>query len=210
MMSFVGSIGFLMKGSGFEQLLEEVYPSSTVAHIMNGKQISRAVQAHCMPQSALTTLLLKESTVIDTTFLQSFYRKTSRTEIREEFLRVTSSEEFNQLSLKVQELKASIGERSRTTKLWLLYIYYVDLVKCFIYALRTSDWKLYLFCISRMLNLFAASGHSKYAKCARFHLQEMIELEQTNPYLHEKFATGMFTVKRSEKHFAGVPTDQAI
>ena len=45
MMSFLGSIQNLMKGSGIENLLIEVYAENTVNHIMSGKAVSGALRA---------------------------------------------------------------------------------------------------------------------------------------------------------------------
>ena len=83
-------------------------------------------------------------------------------------------------------------------------------VKDFIYVERTSNWKLHLHCVSKMLNFFAATGHSNYAKCARFYLQEMKELPNTHPWLYAKFINVMHHVKRSNKHCNGLSTDLAI
>lgn len=45
LMSFVGSILNTMKGSGLEELFEEVYAFITIPHIFSEKAISRAVRA---------------------------------------------------------------------------------------------------------------------------------------------------------------------
>ena len=43
-MSFLVSIGHLMKGSGIENLMQVIYASNTVDHILSGKSVSRAVR----------------------------------------------------------------------------------------------------------------------------------------------------------------------
>jgi len=45
-MSFLGSIGHLMEGSGLQELLEVVYAGNTVGHMLSGKAVSRAVRGH--------------------------------------------------------------------------------------------------------------------------------------------------------------------
>ena len=45
-MSFLGSIGHLMAGSGIKELFEMIYAPKAVEQIMSGKAISRAVRAH--------------------------------------------------------------------------------------------------------------------------------------------------------------------
>lgn len=46
LMSFVGSIGSLMDGSGIESVLQLVYGENSINHILRGKAISRAIRAH--------------------------------------------------------------------------------------------------------------------------------------------------------------------
>ena len=58
-MSFLGSIGTLMKGTGLEDLLSEVYAENSVVHMMSGKAIARAIRAHFLVESSLMLLLLE-------------------------------------------------------------------------------------------------------------------------------------------------------
>ena len=44
MMSFMGSIGSMMKGSGLEEALETVHGPNAVIHMISGKAVSRALQ----------------------------------------------------------------------------------------------------------------------------------------------------------------------
>lgn len=73
-------------------------------------------------------------------------------------------------------LMHELRDRSRTAKLWLAYIEYVDTLKLFIRAERTGDWNLHLVAVGKMLKLFAATGHFNYAKSARLYSQLMLEL----------------------------------
>ena len=80
----------------------------------------------------------------------------------------------------------------------------------FITADRTSNWELHLDTLAKMLNLFAATGHIKYAKCSRLYLQNMQELQDTNPVLYRNFMDGEHTVRLTGTSCSGVPTDYAI
>lgn len=57
-MSFVGGIGHLMEGSGITELLETVYAPNAVTHMTSGKTIARAVRAHFLIDTALTSIIL--------------------------------------------------------------------------------------------------------------------------------------------------------
>ena len=101
--------------------------------------------------------------------------------------------------------------RSRTAKFWLQYQRYVNVLKSFIRSERTGNWSLHLQTLSNMINLFAATGHINYAKCARLHLQNMLHLEVEHPWVYEKFAAhGFHMIRRSDRFWAGIWSDLAI
>ena len=65
-------------------------------------------------------------------------------------------------------LKQELSAKSRTAKLWIQYLQFVQNLKTFIRAECTSNWQLYLFAMLQTMNLFAAAGHSDYARCSHF------------------------------------------
>ena len=60
-MSFLGSIGYLMRGSGLQESLELIYADNVVPHILTGKAISRAVRGHQLVETALNAILLSKA-----------------------------------------------------------------------------------------------------------------------------------------------------
>ena len=80
----------------------------------------------------------------------------------------------------------------------------------FIRISRTGDWKLHLYAISKMTNLYAATGHINYAKSARIYLQLMLDHENTNPRLHQNFSEDLFVVQQSDQIWGGLWPDLAI
>ena len=71
--------------------------------------------------------------------------------------------------------KEYLSENSRTAKLWVEYIHYINIVIQFIRAGRTGNWKNYLMVVRQILNLFSATAHLQYAKSAMLYLQLMDE-----------------------------------
>ena len=57
MMSYLGCIGHLMRGSGLQELLQVVYAPNSVIHMMSGRAVSRAVRGHLLVDAALNALL---------------------------------------------------------------------------------------------------------------------------------------------------------
>ena len=58
-MSFSGSIGKLMAGTGLSDLLETIYGENAVKHLMTGKAVSRTLRGHFLIESVLTKKILK-------------------------------------------------------------------------------------------------------------------------------------------------------
>ena len=124
---------------------------------------------------------------------------------------VVEEEYIIELGTLLRQLKSQHTISYKTAKLWLLYCGYVQVVKLFIRAECTSDWNLHLHSTSKMLNLFAATGHAHYAKSVRLYLQIMEDLPHSDPWLYEKLATEKhFTVRRSYRYRAGLWTDLTV
>lgn len=52
LMSFYGSIGHIMAGSGLEKVFETAYDGNAVKHILTGNVIARTNQVHILTESA--------------------------------------------------------------------------------------------------------------------------------------------------------------
>ena len=59
-MSFLGSIGTLMEGSGMRTALKSLYAPVTVGHMMTGKAYSRAIWGRFLSVSSLLSILMVE------------------------------------------------------------------------------------------------------------------------------------------------------
>lgn len=57
-MSFLGCIGHLMAASGLHDLLELIYASNAVVHMLTGRAIARAIRGHLIIDAALNALIL--------------------------------------------------------------------------------------------------------------------------------------------------------
>ena len=78
-------------------------------------------------------------------------------------------------------------------------------------AERTANWNLHLVAVGKMLNIFAATGHIKYAKCCRLYLQQMHELPTEQPWVYQCFSEhGFNAVRRNCRYWAGLWTDLVI
>ena len=59
-MSFIGSIGHLMAGSGLQELLETIYANNAVTHMLTGKAVQRAFRGLLLVDSALSAMIVSD------------------------------------------------------------------------------------------------------------------------------------------------------
>ena len=112
---------------------------------------------------------------------------------------LAESRELVKLGNALECLKDTLRSTSRTAKLWLRFMDYIEIIKDFICCERLGMWDGHLNAVTALLNLFAATCHIHYAKSARLYVQEMRKLPSTHPWLHQKFVEGYHTVRRSER-----------
>ena len=60
-MSFLGSIGRLMAGSGLQQLLEVVFAPNALIHMLTGKSVARAVRGHFLVDAVLNAVIVSKT-----------------------------------------------------------------------------------------------------------------------------------------------------
>ncbi|KAE8737145.1 hypothetical protein FOCC_FOCC017394 [Frankliniella occidentalis] len=207
-MSYLGAMAHIMSGSGLEELWAQVYAVNSVKHMVTGKAYSRAVRAHFLTQEALGAMLLDRATMDTAT-------KDGVMQLYEDFLQKkdVSAEEVakSPVALRLGELLYAAGEEeannSSTGKLWWLYFKLVGLLRCFIRAERTGDWKMHLESVKAMLPIFHAAAHLPYARASHLYVQQM---EGLTGACAEAACAGNFTVRRSADIWAGVWTDLVI
>ena len=176
-MSFLSAIGFIMAGSGLEELYSTVYAKNSVQQMMNGKAYSRAIRALFLVEEALLTVFLKTSEAFigvakdDLKFFYSTIKCGNASS--EEIMQSATVKSFVEILENQLQLSKEFG---RTQKLWIQFIDMVELVRMFIKAERSGDFRLHLYCVHQMLPIFHASGHLNYAKSAHVYLQDSLEL----------------------------------
>lgn len=214
-MSFLGSIGYLMNGTGLQECLETVYASNSVVHMLTGKAIQRAVRGHFLVDSALNGLVTKKAETIlpdidwKTLLAEyaSIYDQLISLQIAPDDL--CTNELLKSLSQHFIEIKEQLVNH-RTAKLWIQYMDMVDLLRDFIRSERTGNWKLHLATVRKMIPYFAAAGHNNYTKSAQLYLQQMERLERDHPDVYEHFMSGHHVVRRSDRFWAGLSCDLTI
>lgn len=122
---------------------------------------------------------------------------------------VCQQDVFDRIKEKMGAEKERLSEFPKGN-LWIQYMGMVDLLTTFLRSQRTSDFQLYLRCLQDMHPYLAASGHNHYVKSVQIHLQDMLELKETNLDVYNRFRSGLFVIRRSDHFWAGLPSDLVI
>ena len=231
LVNFIGAIGYIMNGSGLEDMMGLLYGPSTVEYVQSGKAYARAIRGHFIVQDALVQTLLLSVISVDcyTTgldpysmplpipgateaveLIHSLYHHVWNTKFDVHNSSNLDFENLCQFAVAFRDIKCALSQESRTSQLWIRYIDYVDIIKLFLIAERTSDWTMHLDACQAMLNLFAASGHYNYAKACRIYVQQMLDLRESYQTLHEQFVRGNHTIRRSNRLWVGLSCDLVI
>ncbi|KAK3105425.1 hypothetical protein FSP39_024991 [Pinctada imbricata] len=231
-MSFLGSTGFLMSGSGLEELLGTTYAPNAVKHMLSGKAVSRAVRGHFLVESALNSMLVRkvfvqEDGISDTTespvsdaevcSLGTIHNDLKTAfKIYEDLITgkanldcVIDDNVFERIHTAMSKYEIEVSE-CKTARMWFTYLRMVSLLHSFIRAERMGDWHLHLDTVQRMLPYFAASGHNLYLKSAYVYLTDMQQLPITHPETYHDFVSGKHVIRRSDRFWAGIWTDLTI
>jgi hypothetical protein len=119
--------------------------------------------------------------------------------------------ELQLLEKRLNEMKTSISEISRTAKMWLQYQDYVQKINFLISCERLKVWEGHLQACTSLLNLFAATGHNNYARSTRLYFEMMRTLPFAHPDLYRLYAEhGLHSVQRTNHVFNGLSTDLVI
>ena len=145
--------------------------------ILDDEQPLTEPEGQSLPESDLLTLSREDMDKLEDLYKDLYQGHLSADDASEHRVLSSMQRLFN-------EYTDTLASKSRTAKLWLQYMNFINILKLFIRAERTGDLNLHLVAVGKMLNVFAATGHFNYAKSARFYLQMMLELPSSHPWLY--------------------------
>ncbi|KMQ90383.1 hypothetical protein RF55_9871 [Lasius niger] len=186
LMSNLGSIGYIMGNSGLSELWTTVYASASVSHMLSGHAYARAIRAHFLTYSALSTIILEEMLVNDSDkeHLKQIFANFA--ENPPTFESIENNDVVNELKLQFSEHIGKLRERGRTALLWLHYHELIAVAMHFIQAERMGNWELHL------------------------DYMDSLKEKMTDDEFHKFTKESFFTIRRSDKHWCGVWSDMTI
>lgn len=151
LMSFLGSIGYVMAGSGLKEALSCYYAPGTVDKMLDGHAYARAVRGHTLIWIVLCKKIIEEMNLSEVEY-------SNMKSLLQEFLddnltykEVQDHNFFNILNGKFLEKIIEIEECGKTAKLWIQYIRMISIAKAFARSEKMGNIKIQLQVIQQML-----------------------------------------------------------
>lgn len=124
-MNLLGAIGTLMEGTGLRNIMEVVYGSNAVQHMMTGKSVQRAFRGHLLVDRCLNHLVVSELQEDDSQF-ESLVNQAGEMYSSVVMKKTTlesaaASDMLNQIKEKVDTKRTDLSTRSKTSRLWVNY-----------------------------------------------------------------------------------------
>jgi len=204
--NFMGAIGYFMKSSGIEEILVEtgICGPGTANKYMAGKDYYGMLRAHSLVLAALFQLHWNE---FEHWLIQESDQCTSDLEfiavIRARAADIATalcapdrdaaqrkSREMLELEDRINKLLTNYHDKacsSATSKLWLMYMDMVQILKRYIHAECSVIWEAHLTETENMLPYLVSAGHHKYVSCLPHYLDAMKKLPETAPQVDEGF-----------------------
>ena len=137
--SHMGSDGYIMSGSGQEQMWSTAYAEGNIPQMVSGHSYYRSLRAHILSVQAIASVLLSAPGVLDqfdaVAIHRTWYDLLHENIALEDAL--STKEVFQVAHILEQEI-----EIARTAKLWIQHFDRVITLLRFIRAERTGDWDL--------------------------------------------------------------------
>jgi len=170
MCSYMGSLGKMMTGSGFEEILIEagVCASGSINQVINGSHYNRAMRVHQHMADAIERLL-QDRFVTDAPV--DFSQLSDLVSLAEEpsferMVEVMNSTSCIEFMEKYSSFKDGVreGHHGKTAQFWILYYDCVWVLLHFVESIKENDLPLYLQTLRQLSGLMFSADHLNYAR----------------------------------------------
>ena len=106
------------------------------------------------------------------------------------------------------EWKKKTSERSVNALYWFTVID-LEVLLMFVRSLREANFRLFISCLSSICTWMFALNHVHYTRWLPVFINDLSLLRDKNNLVFDAFLNGFFTVRKSERAFSNMATDQA-
>ena len=195
----------------------DLYGSSTVKQIIEGKHVKRGVQAHLTSLQALFKLygnafFQQYPDVLEECAAKAEFLVTACTGDNYEDVQAAHSDFAQTLNtLGISQLMETFDENQRALgKAILCYMQMVMEMAMYIRAVRTANWRLHLHATEAIIKCFFAHHKLIYARLMPLYLAEMKCLEESDLEIWAEFMQGNWVVDKNTIPFCAIGADHVL
>ena len=203
MCSYLGALGKMMCGSGFEDILMQagVCAGGSIDKVMAGKHFNRAVRVHQLMLEATERLLLEAFLTQSNRYcqfpaeLQTLAEAPSHISLEA----VVHCADFAGFVTDYNNFREEVrsGKLGSTAKFWVTYMESMWHLMHFQRAIKENNFTLYLTSMCNMCSLLFAADHVNYARYLPQQCMQMRCLSVTHPGALDLLYDNGFSVSRS-------------
>ncbi|KAK3742892.1 hypothetical protein RRG08_061489 [Elysia crispata] len=206
-LSYLGALGKLMKGSGFEDIITEagLCASGSLDKMMNGKHNNRALRVHTIMLEALERFLFtsfeQNTGSVDVSDKLVVEAKELVTNLGSNAAETTlASQAFDQLFAQHEYFKEEVraGRHGKTSQFWVQYMNRVWLLLRFLRATKMNDLDLHITCLQQLCPLLFSMDHHNYARYLTVYFISLLNLSDSHPGAESLLRNNGFSVCRSD------------
>lgn len=216
MCSYMGALGKMMAGSGFEEVIIDsgVCASGSITQVMSGSHYNRAMRIHQHVLDALERLLLKQFLLTNSLDLTQLTELQSLADnpTFEGCAEVINSEQYQRFIDDYEAFKDDVrhGKYGLTGQLWINYCDRVWILLRFLEAIKENQLDLYLDSLYQMSSMMFSADHLNYARYLPMYYIQLRHLTETNDDIKAILGKKGLSVARSIVPGCRNPVDLTI
>ena len=191
MCSYMGALGKMMTGTGFEEVVVEsgVCASGSINQVISGKHYNRAMRVHHHMMDAVSRLLIKkfvEQCEYGSKVLPQIALFTSDVNFENmgEVLRNgTVQEHIASFAKFMDDIRE--GVNGKTAQLWLQYVDCVWTLLKFLKAIKENNFQDYVASLRQLCPLLFAADRLQYARYLPLYYSQLTNLQNSHPRSEE-------------------------
>jgi len=218
MCSYMGAIGKMMCGSGFEDIVVDagLCASGSIDQVMTGRHYNRALRIHQRMLDCLERLLLKsfQETLPANTVTESLHAAAflANQPTAVNVCMTTDSDSCMDFMKGYDRFKERVrqGEFGKTAQFWLAYCDCVWTLLSFQRAVKENDLELFITSMRKMCALLFSADHLHYARYLPLYYVQLCNLDESHPGAKSLLRDSGFSVARSSVPGCRIAVDQTI
>ena len=219
-MSYLGALGKLLHGSGFEEIVteERLCAHGSMDRVMSGKNYNRAMRVHVTVLEALERLLFaKFEQDRDSKLSKDLMTFMTMKELTNEMSsstakKILQSGVYAELFSQYEAFKENVrsGKYGKTAQYWIQYMDRVWLLLQFVQATKTNNFSLHVSCLKDLCPLLFTMNHQNYARYLSVYYVSLANLSLSHPGAEELLQDNGFSVSRSRTPAGRIAVDMTI